>query len=200
MSTRGHSRRFLAGPGLSGYGGYLGSTGPAILPVEGKVPQSALFKQLLAQQIILRGCARGLSIVPQVLDGPPGFTARRLSSFLLIPVGIAGRDLQFWGGVCLRWLGRLSPRFIPAHVLENDEIRLICNSDGSALPLPRLWGRAGVGASPQAYWMIDFPHPPRSGAQLRCRARRPPPQAGEVSEPPTDRFNLTSSLPASGSR
>src|ERR1700733_11071338 len=24
------------------------------------------------------------------------------------------------------------------------------------------------------------PHPPRSGAQVRCRARRPPPQAGEV--------------------
>jgi hypothetical protein len=52
-------------------------------------------KQLLAQQIALRGCARGLSIAVQVLDGPPGFTARRLSSFLLIPVGIAGRDLQF---------------------------------------------------------------------------------------------------------
>jgi len=42
----------------------------------------------------------------QVLDGPPGFTARRLSSFLLIPVGIAGRDLQFWAaslpGVAVR--------------------------------------------------------------------------------------------------
>jgi hypothetical protein len=63
------------------------------------VPRSPLFKQLLAQQIILRGCVRGLSIVMQVLDGPPGFIARRLSSFLLIPVGIAGRDLHF--GMCV---------------------------------------------------------------------------------------------------
>jgi hypothetical protein len=30
----------------------------------------------------------GLQLLAQVLDGPPGFTTRRLSSFLLIPVGI----------------------------------------------------------------------------------------------------------------
>jgi len=29
----------------------------------------------------------GLQLLAQVLDGPPGFTTRRLSSFLLIPVG-----------------------------------------------------------------------------------------------------------------
>src|SRR3954447_9182099 len=55
--------------------------------------------------------------------------------------------------------------------------------------LSRLRGRAGVGVSPhEALSKWRDPHPPRSGAQLRCRARRPkselrssrPPQAGEV--------------------
>jgi hypothetical protein len=31
----------------------------------------------------------------QVLDGPPGFTARRLSSFLLIPVGTNRQGFAF---------------------------------------------------------------------------------------------------------
>jgi hypothetical protein len=50
---------------------------------------------LFAQQIALRGSARRLSIAMQVLDGPPGFTARRLSSFLLIPVGINRQGFAF---------------------------------------------------------------------------------------------------------
>jgi hypothetical protein len=35
----------------------------------------------------LHGFAPWISIAGQVLDGPPGDTTRRLSSFLLIPVG-----------------------------------------------------------------------------------------------------------------
>jgi hypothetical protein len=42
----------------------------------------------------LHGFACWISITVQVLDGPPGFTTRRLSTFLLIPVGTTGRDLQ----------------------------------------------------------------------------------------------------------
>jgi hypothetical protein len=45
--------------------------------------------------LILHGFARWTFIAVQVLDGPPGLTTRRLSSFLLIPVGTTGRDLQF---------------------------------------------------------------------------------------------------------
>jgi hypothetical protein len=46
--------------------------------------------------LILHGFTRWTFIAVQVLDGPPGLTTRRLSSFLLIPVGTTGRDLQFW--------------------------------------------------------------------------------------------------------
>jgi hypothetical protein len=45
--------------------------------------------------LILHGFARWTFIAVQVLDGPPGLTTRRLSSFLLIPVGNTGRDLHF---------------------------------------------------------------------------------------------------------
>jgi hypothetical protein len=45
--------------------------------------------------LILHGFARWTFIAVQVLDGPPGLTTRRLSSFLLIPVGTTGRDLHF---------------------------------------------------------------------------------------------------------
>jgi hypothetical protein len=66
-----------------------------------------------------------------------------------------------------------------------------------SLPLA---GEGGVGVLPQTLvWRIDFPHPPRFGAQLRSRrhsrsfrfgvligtaakAAYAPPQAGEVSE------------------
>jgi hypothetical protein len=45
--------------------------------------------------LILHGFARWTFIAVQVLDGPPGLTTRRLSSFLLIPVGTTDRDLLF---------------------------------------------------------------------------------------------------------
>jgi hypothetical protein len=48
-----------------------------------------------AHKLILRGFSRWTSIAAQVLDGPPGFTARRLSSFLLIPVGINRQGFAF---------------------------------------------------------------------------------------------------------
>jgi hypothetical protein len=41
----------------------------------------------LPTKIVLHGFARRISIARQVLDGPPGDATRRLSSFLLIPVG-----------------------------------------------------------------------------------------------------------------
>jgi hypothetical protein len=40
-----------------------------------------------AHKIVLHEFAAWISIVGQVHDGPPGATTRRLSSFLLIPVG-----------------------------------------------------------------------------------------------------------------
>jgi hypothetical protein len=43
----------------------------------------------------LRGFPCWPSIVAQVLDGPPGFTTRRLSSFLLIPVGTHRQGFAF---------------------------------------------------------------------------------------------------------
>jgi hypothetical protein len=50
-----------------------------------------------------------------------------------------------------------------------DQVRLICNGDEGEPPLPRA-GRVGVGVLPQIALIerrIDFPHPPRTGAQLR---------------------------------
>jgi hypothetical protein len=44
--------------------------------------------------LVLHQFVPWISITAQVLDGPPGDTARRLSSFLLIPVGVPGRDLH----------------------------------------------------------------------------------------------------------
>ena len=50
---------------------------------------------------------------------------------------------------------------------------------GGALPLPLAGEGWGGGASAKRDLRVDspFPHPPRSGAQLRCRARRPSGQA-----------------------
>jgi hypothetical protein len=46
--------------------------------------------------MVLHGFSCWPSIKAQVLDGPPGFTTRRLSSFLLIPVGIHRQGFAFW--------------------------------------------------------------------------------------------------------
>jgi hypothetical protein len=43
--------------------------------------------KILAHKIALHGFAPWTSIAAQVLDGPPGDATRRLSTFLLIPVG-----------------------------------------------------------------------------------------------------------------
>ena len=43
----------------------------------------------------MQGFAPWISIIGQVLDGPPGDTARRLSSFLLIPVGFNRQGFAF---------------------------------------------------------------------------------------------------------
>jgi hypothetical protein len=44
-------------------------------------------EQFFAHKIFLDGFAPWISIAGQVHDGPPGVDTRRLSSFLLIPVG-----------------------------------------------------------------------------------------------------------------
>jgi hypothetical protein len=49
----------------------------------------------------LHGFTAWISIAAQVLDGPPGDATRRLSSFLLIPVG---HNRQGFAYVGLRWL------------------------------------------------------------------------------------------------
>jgi hypothetical protein len=43
--------------------------------------------KIFAHKIALHGFAPWTSIAAQVLDGPPGDATRRLSTFLLIPVG-----------------------------------------------------------------------------------------------------------------
>jgi hypothetical protein len=43
------------------------------------------------------GSRRGLQFGLQVLDGPPGVAIRRLSTFLLIPVGQHRRGFAFYG-------------------------------------------------------------------------------------------------------
>src|ERR1700731_1223614 len=59
--------------------------------------------------------------------------------------------------------------------LEHDEIRLICNGNGGALP-PPLWERAGVrGSGP------SIERNPSPGSHLRCNPTSP--TRGEVSEP-----------------
>jgi hypothetical protein len=50
-----------------------------------------------AHKIVLRGFSSWIFIQAQVLDGPPGITARRLSTFLLIPVGFNRQGFAFWG-------------------------------------------------------------------------------------------------------
>jgi hypothetical protein len=43
----------------------------------------------------LRGLEGWILIIAQVLDGPPVFTSRRLSTFLLIPVGFHRQGFAF---------------------------------------------------------------------------------------------------------
>src|SRR5277367_476331 len=58
----------------------------------------------------------------------------------------------------------------------------VCSGDEGPLPLPLAGEGWGGGVFAKTRWSsgLAFPHPPRSDAQLRYRARRPPPQAGEV--------------------
>jgi hypothetical protein len=53
------------------------------------------------------------------------------------------------------------------HFLEWDEFSLIYHGNGDPLPLPLAGEGRGGDASVKLVRGIDFPHPPRSGAQLR---------------------------------
>jgi hypothetical protein len=56
-----------------------------------------LSKKVPAQKIVLPELASWKLITGQVLDGPPGELIRRLSSFLLIPVGHHRQGFAFEG-------------------------------------------------------------------------------------------------------
>jgi hypothetical protein len=51
--------------------------------------------EFFAHKTVLRGLAWWILVMRQVLDGPPGVINRRLSTFLLIPVGLHRRGFAF---------------------------------------------------------------------------------------------------------
>jgi hypothetical protein len=85
-----------------------------------------------AHKIALHGFACWTSIAAQVLDGPPGFTTRRLSSFLLIPVGINRQGFAFWPRI-FRSAQEQSPSPIALSAMA-----VACSSSSGRASSPRL--------------------------------------------------------------